>query len=88
MDRKNIYRKPADRKSADQKPAAKKSDKSEKPATKPLEVKLEVSKVSRVVPFADSDMLISQERLQEAIIWSEILGKPVSKRRKRRELWR
>lgn len=87
MDRKNIYRKQADRKSADQKPAAKKSDKSEKP-TKPLEVKLEVSKASRVVPFADSDMLISQERLQEAIIWSEILGKPVSKRRKRRELWR
>lgn len=26
----------------------------------------------------------SQERLQEAILWSEILGKPVSKRRKRR----
>jgi hypothetical protein len=28
--------------------------------------------------------LFSQERLQEAILWSEILGKPVSKRRKRR----
>lgn|GEM_PF-3205332 len=27
---------------------------------------------------------LSSERLQEAIIWSEILGKPVSKRHKRR----
>lgn len=28
--------------------------------------------------------MISQERLQEAVIWSEILGAPLSKRRKRR----
>lgn len=27
-----------------------------------------------------------QKKLQEAIVWSEILGKPVSKRRKRRRL--
>jgi hypothetical protein len=27
---------------------------------------------------------LSSKRLQEAIIWSEILGNPVSKRRKRR----
>jgi len=27
---------------------------------------------------------VSQKKLQEAIIWSEILGKPMCKRRKRR----
>lgn len=30
---------------------------------------------------------VSTERLQDAIIWSEILAKPVGKRRKRRSLW-
>lgn len=30
------------------------------------------------------ESIVSEERLQEAIIWSEILGKPLSKRRKRR----
>jgi hypothetical protein len=33
------------------------------------------------------DVGFSQKKLQEAIIWSEILGKPVCKRRKRREPW-
>lgn len=31
----------------------------------------------------NSQLEITQRKLQEAIIWSEILGKPVSKRRKR-----
>lgn len=33
---------------------------------------------------AEQEEVVSQERLQEAIIWSEVLGKPLSKRRKRR----
>jgi hypothetical protein len=33
---------------------------------------------------ASSEAIISMERLQEAIIWAELLGKPVCKRRKRR----
>lgn len=33
------------------------------------------------------DALISVERLQEAVIWSEILDKPLCKRRKRRTAW-
>lgn len=35
----------------------------------------------------DGEPQISQARLQDAIIWSEILGKPVSKRGKRRTSW-
>lgn len=30
------------------------------------------------------DMAVSQKRLQEAIVWSEILGKPVCKKHRRR----
>lgn len=36
------------------------------------------------IPPKASDSFLTAERLQEAIIWSEILGKPVSKRGKRR----
>ncbi len=38
----------------------------------------------RDTPNTTTDTIISNDRLQEAIIWSEILGKPLSKRRKRR----
>ena len=38
---------------------------------------------SVLMPKTDPEE-VSQERLQEAVIWSEILGKPLSKRRKRR----
>lgn len=33
-------------------------------------------------------VLADREKLKEAIIWSEILGKPVCKKGKRRESWR
>lgn len=46
----------------------------------------EIKEVKRpiVSQSYESNEVLSTERLQEAIIWSEILGKPVSKRRKRR----
>ncbi|HWT75009.1 MAG TPA: hypothetical protein VN258_09875 [Mobilitalea sp.] len=63
----------------------------EKPVPeKPAQMKLDIKPVKSAVeirmpnPPANKDGLVSQERLQEAIIWSEILGKPLSKRRKRR----
>ena len=43
--------------------------------------------LEKVVPaekVLPAEKVVSAEKLQEAIIWSEILGKPVSKRRKRR----
>lgn len=41
-------------------------------------------KFSSVNTPETSNMNISSKQLQEAIIWSEILGKPLCKRRKRR----
>lgn len=35
-------------------------------------------------PAKYREKVVSADKLQEAIIWSEILGQPVSKRRKRR----
>jgi hypothetical protein len=34
--------------------------------------------------YTEQEISVPQERLQEAVIWSEILGKPVSKRKRRR----
>lgn len=50
---------------------------------KPVQIRVEVPKSNKSKPAAPAESIISVERLQEAIIWSEILGKPVSKRRKR-----
>jgi hypothetical protein len=44
----------------------------------------EVIPLRKDIPLKASDSFITAERLQEAIIWSEIIGKPVSKRGKRR----
>jgi hypothetical protein len=53
---------------------------------KPPERQPEAKRINMAVavPPVPAESLISQERLQEAVIWSEILGKPLSKRRKRR----
>lgn len=60
---------------------------------KPEEVKLdtkeiwssrEVKDISKENTSLYQDRIVSTQRLQQAIIWSEILGKPVSKNRKRR----
>ncbi len=53
---------------------------------KPIEVKINVDTfgIPELIAQEESEIVVSQERLQEAIIWSEILGKPVSRRRKRR----
>jgi hypothetical protein len=56
-----------------------------KPFTiKPLSVSMEAKKVEKGASAAPSSETISRKRLEEAIIWNEILGKPVSKRRKSR----
>lgn len=58
---------------------------SEKPVEKKPEVMpVEKIEIRRYIPAPPQENFVSQERLQEAIIWSEILGKPLSKRRKRR----
>ena len=55
---------------------------------KPLELKFDVNKsnqpVRKTAANAMQDTVVSHDRLQEAIIWSEILGEPLCKRRKRR----
>jgi hypothetical protein len=52
---------------------------------KPPERQPEVKRINMAaVPSVPAKSLVSQERLREAVIWSEILGKPLSKRRKRR----
>ncbi len=48
------------------------------------EMKIELSSSSNRSIASSEDKKISQERLQEAIIWSEILGKPVCKRKRSR----
>ncbi|MDF2511884.1 MAG: hypothetical protein K0S04_1750 [Herbinix sp.] len=69
----------------------------EKPGTRPMELNLKVSpppsntpvqrniewQSKRPVSSYEGADIISTERLQEAIIWSEILGEPLSKRRRR-----
>ncbi len=52
------------------------------PSNSPVQRKLEVQSSSPSFSIEDTGV-ISRERLQEAIIWTEILGKPVCKRRKR-----
>lgn len=61
------------------------------PAAEKLELKTtDIKTTDKVIPIRKdippraSDSFITSERLQEAIIWSEIIGKPVSKRGKRR----
>ncbi len=48
------------------------------------EMKIELSSSSNRSIMSSEDKKISQERLQEAIIWSEILGKPICKRKRSR----
>ncbi|MDD3172408.1 MAG: hypothetical protein PHF63_01855 [Herbinix sp.] len=51
--------------------------------SKPVEFKIDYQK-SGMGSANNKGSFVSTEQLQEAIIWSEILGKPVSKRRKLR----
>lgn len=56
-----------------------------KPFTiRPLEISMTAKRVEKKASDASSNEIISKKRLEEAIIWNEILGKPVSKRRKSR----
>lgn len=54
------------------------------PVNPPKERRMEYPSRNRQVSDPKESNTISVERLKEAIIWSEILGEPVSKRRKRR----
>ncbi len=54
------------------------------PVNSPIERRVEYQSRNRQVSDSREPNAISVERLKEAIIWSEILGEPVSKRRKRR----
>ena len=54
------------------------------PVNAPTERRVEYQNRNRQMPDPKESNTISVERLKEAIIWSEILGEPVSKRRKRR----
>ncbi len=46
--------------------------------------KSEPMRMRREADATSRNQIISKKRLEEAIIWNEILGDPVSKRRKRR----
>jgi hypothetical protein len=48
---------------------------------KPESKKLEVILPKNAMPEEPKEIIVSKERLQDAVIWSEILGKPLSKRR-------
>lgn len=51
--------------------------------TPDITVDIDIS-LTRKVSNDDLDLQISHKKLQEAIIWSELLGKPVCKRRKKK----
>ncbi len=51
--------------------------------TPDITVDIDIS-LTRKVSNDYLDLQISHKKLQEAIIWSELLGKPICKRRKRR----
>lgn len=72
------------------KPVAEKPSK-EKPITeKPMNMNYDLRAMERnkalnkLNKYDSEESIVSKERLQEAIIWSEILDKPLCKRRKRR----
>ena len=54
------------------------------PSNPAVERNVEFQSRNRQVSRFEEPNLISKERLKEAIIWSEILGEPLSRRRKRR----
>ena len=61
------------------------SDNSKNKADKKPDIKVDIDiNLARNVSSDFLDLQISHRKLQEAIIWSELLGKPVCKRRKRR----
>ena len=52
---------------------------------KPAELKLDLNTAAKKPTKVNDDVIsVSQERLQDSVIWAEILGKPLSKRRQRR----
>lgn len=84
MDRARIFSSYKEEKPADKKPVDENLvDK--KPIDKmPVEVKIEINRRNQFSSPGTKDIILSTDRLQEAIIWSEILDKPLCKRRKRR----
>jgi hypothetical protein len=57
--------------------------KKERPEALQLEVKKEVKKEEEL-PYLDLDLDFNEENIMQAMVYSEIFGKPKSKRRKRR----
>lgn len=67
------------------KPDAKNSVKGDQKIVEKLPPKVEVTVTAPIVRGANSQTdAFTEDDLRQAIIWSEILGKPVSKRRERR----
>lgn len=71
------YKNYADKKKGTEKTTEKKPD--NKVNNEVIEIR---KPYTRVTP--ENTLSVSAERLQEAVIWAEILDKPLSKRRKRR----
>lgn len=60
------------------------SDRTENNADKTADISVDIDiNIDRKRDTNGLNLQISQQKLREAIIWSELLGKPVCKRRKR-----
>lgn len=53
----------------------------------PKDIKIDMNVPQTMKKTEIAEAAITQERLKEAIVWSEILGKPLCKRGKRRRSW-
>lgn len=53
----------------------------------PNDIKIDMNMPQTVKKAEIAEAAITQERLKEAVVWSEILGKPLCKRGKRRRSW-
>jgi hypothetical protein len=51
------------------------------------DIKIDMNMPQTLKKAEIAEAAITQERLKEAIVWSEILGKPLCKRGKRRRSW-
>jgi hypothetical protein len=75
-----VYKRPANERPAYEKPTYK----SPESINFDLRAMKESKDIYKAKPKTNQEGLVSAERLQEAVIWAEILDKPVSKRGKRR----
>lgn len=84
MDRARIFSSYKEEKPVDKKPVDKNLVDTKPVDKAPVEVKIEINRLNQLSTPGTKEIIISTDRLQEAIIWSEILDKPLCKRRKRR----